>query len=61
MLSYSNQSLMKDSSQFLVHSFNYFATILRSILLRSVSVRFHEDFHDIKYVDVAKKENVRVS
>jgi hypothetical protein len=29
--------------------------------IRPVSVEFHEEFHCIKYADVAKRENVRVS
>jgi hypothetical protein len=30
-------------------------------MLRLVSVEFHEEFHNIKLADVAKRENVRVS
>jgi hypothetical protein len=30
-------------------------------VLRPVSVEFHGGFHGIKYADVAKRENVRVS
>jgi hypothetical protein len=31
------------------------------VFIRPVSVEFHGEFHDIKYADVAKKENMRVS
>jgi hypothetical protein len=29
--------------------------------LMPISMEFHEEFHNIKYANVAKRENVRVS